>query len=80
MAQLIKSLPTMQETWFLSLVGLGRSPGEGKENTPVFWPEDFHGLFSLWGRKESDKTKQLSLSLFTEVSICIIYDPAIPLL
>ena len=30
--------------------------------TPVFWPGEFHGL-SLWGHKESDTTKWLSLSL-----------------
>ena len=31
--------------------------------TAVFWPGEFHGLHSPWGRKESDTTKQLSLSL-----------------
>ena len=31
--------------------------------TPVFWPGEFHGLFSPWGRKESDMTERLSLSL-----------------
>ena len=30
--------------------------------TPVFWPGKFHGLYSLWGHKESDMTEQLSLS------------------
>ena len=30
--------------------------------TPVFWPGEFHGLYSPWGPKESDMTKQLSLS------------------
>ena len=30
--------------------------------TPVFWPGEFHGLYSLWGRKESDMTEQFSLS------------------
>ena len=29
--------------------------------TPVFWPKEFYGLYSPWGRKESDKTEQLSL-------------------
>ena len=24
--------------------------------TPVFWPGEFHGLYSPWGRKESDAT------------------------
>ena len=32
--------------------------------TPVFWPGEFHGLYSLWGRKELDRTEWLSLSLF----------------
>ena len=41
-AQLVKNLPAMQETW------VGRSPGEGKRlPTPVFWPGEFHGLYSL---------------------------------
>ena len=43
--------------------GLGRSPGEGnKLPTPVFWPGEFHGLYSLWGHKESDMTERLLLS------------------
>ena len=46
-----------------SIPGLGRSPGEGKGPTPVFWPGEFHGLYSPWGRKEADTTEQLSLSL-----------------
>ena len=36
--------------------GLGRSPGE------VFWPGEFHGLYSPRGHKESDTTEWLSLS------------------
>ena len=31
--------------------------------TPVFWPGEFHGLYSPWGHKESDTTERLSLSL-----------------
>jgi len=30
--------------------------------TPIFWPREFHGLYSPWGCKELDKTEQLSLS------------------
>ena len=30
--------------------------------TPIFWPGEFHGLHSPWGRKESDPTEQLSLT------------------
>ena len=29
--------------------------------TPVFWPGEFHGLYSPWGCKESDVTELLSL-------------------
>ena len=25
--------------------------------TPVFWPVEFHGLYSPWGRKELDMTE-----------------------
>ena len=28
--------------------------------TPVFWPGEFHALYSPWGHKESDVTEQLS--------------------
>ena len=27
--------------------------------TPIFWPREFHGLYSPWGRKESDTTERL---------------------
>ena len=41
----------------LSLIpGLGRSPGE-RLPTPVFWPGEFHGLYSSWGHKELDLTE-----------------------
>ena len=40
-----------------SIPGLGRSLEKGKATTPVFWPGAFHGLYSLWGRKESDTTE-----------------------
>ena len=32
--------------------------------TPVFQPGEFRGLYSPWGRKESDTTERRSLSLF----------------
>ena len=40
-----------------SVLGLGRSSGEGRLPTPVFWPGEFHGLYSPWGRKQSDTTE-----------------------
>ena len=41
-----------------SIPVLGRSPGEGKGYPlQIFWPGEFHGLYSPWGRKESDTTE-----------------------
>ena len=47
-----------------SILGLGRSPGEGNDNppTPVLFLGEFHGQRSLvsyspWGGKESDVTE-----------------------
>ena len=41
--------------------GLGRSPGEGKRlPTPVFWPGEFHELYSPRGHQELDMTERLS--------------------
>ena len=38
--------------------GLGGSPREGERLlTPVFWPGEFHGLYSPRGCKESDMTE-----------------------
>ena len=53
----------MGETWVPS-VGWDDFLEKGKAiPTPVFWPGEFHGLYSPWGHKESDMTEQLSLSL-----------------
>ena len=50
-AQLIKNSPAMQETWVGKI-----SWRREKLPTPVFWPGEFHGLYSPQGRKELDKT------------------------
>ena len=53
-AQLVKSLSAMQETWE---TWVGKIPWRRERlSTPVFWPGEFHGLYSPWGRKESDAT------------------------
>ena len=49
----------MRETCVQSL-GWEDPPEKGTATTPVFSPEEFHGLYSTWGGKEWD---QLSLSL-----------------
>ena len=46
-----------------SIPGLGRSPGEGNDNPPVFLPEESYGPRSLagyspWFHKESEMTEQ----------------------
>ena len=58
--QLVKNPPIMQETWVRSL-GREEKISWRRERlpTPVFWPREFHGLFSPWGRKESDMTERL---------------------
>ena len=67
-AQLVKNLPTMQETWVQPLVG--KIPWRRERlPAPVFWPGEFHGLHSPWGRKESDTTERLSLSFTFHFSI-----------
>ena len=57
MAQLVKNLPATQETWVQSQ---GWEDPLEKGPTPVFWPGEFHGLYTPWGCKESDMTEQLS--------------------
>ena len=38
--------------------GLGRNPWRRERlPIPVFWPGEFHGLYSPWGREESDMTE-----------------------
>ena len=59
-AQLLKNLPAVRETWVRSLVG--KIPWRRERlPTPVFWSGEFHGLYSPWGHKESDTTERLSL-------------------
>ena len=51
----------------------GFNPGVGKMPwrrerllTSVFWPGEFHGLYSPWGWKQLDMSELLSLSLSKE--------------
>ena len=61
-AQLVKNLLAMQETWVRTWVG--KIPWRRERlPIPVFWPGEFHGLYSPWGRKELDTTKRLSLHM-----------------
>ena len=62
-AHLVKNSPAMRETWVQPL-------GWRRERlpTPVFWPGEFRGPYSPWGRKESDTTERLSL-YFTSLRV-----------
>ena len=41
---------------------VGKIPWRRKRlPTPLFWPKEFHGLYSPWAHKESDTNEQPSL-------------------
>ena len=72
-AQTVKSLSAMQETWVWSL-GLEDILEKGMATHSIFLPGESHGQRSLmnyspWGLKESDTTEWLTLSLY----ICQFY-------
>ena len=59
-AQLVKNPPAMWENWVWSQ-GWEDPLEKGKATSPsVFWPREFHRLYSPWGRKELDITERLS--------------------
>ena len=66
MAQMVKNLPAMQETWVWSLDQ--EDPVEKERVThPVFLPREFHGqrslaLYSPWGPRKLDTTELLPLT------------------
>ena len=60
-----QTLQSYSDSTLGSIPGLERSPWRRERlPTPVFWPGEFHGLYSLWGHKESDTTERLSLFTF----------------
>ena len=65
LAQLVKNLPAMWETWAWSLVAKIHWRREPLP-TPVFWLGEFHGLYSSWGLKELGTTERLSLHLTSQ--------------
>ena len=73
-ALLVKNLHAMQETWVQSL-GWEDPLEEERLSTPVFWPGEFYGLYSPWGRKELDTTERLSVSqsvsLLSSQCLCV---------
>ena len=59
--------PAKRETWVPSDPWIEKSPWRRERlPTPVFWPGEFHGLYSPWGCKESDTSERLSLGSHSE--------------
>ena len=63
-AQLVKNLPAMRETWIQSL-GWGDPLEKRKATHSSILAWRIHGLYSPWGHKESNTTEGLSLSLLS---------------
>ena len=60
---MIKNLPQCRIPGFNPWVG--KIPWRRKRlPTPVFWPGEFHDLYSPWGLKDSDTTEQFSPLLY----------------
>ena len=55
-AELVKNLPGKWETW-IPCLGWEDPLEKGRLPTSVFWPGEFHGLYSSWGHKELDRTE-----------------------
>ena len=72
MAQMVKNLPAIRETWVQSLDQ--KDPLKKRMATDsLFLPGEIHGQRSLagyspWGHKESDMTERLTLSHTLETS------------
>ena len=56
--------------WWAAISGVAQSRTRLKQlsssSTPVFWPGEFHGLYSPRSGKESETTKLLSLLLYSD--------------
>ena len=67
MAQTVKRLPTMRESWVQSLGWEDLLEKEMATHSSILawkipWMEEPGGLHSSWGRKESDTTERHSLT------------------
>ena len=74
LAQMVKNLPAMQETWVRSLGQEDPLEEEMATHSGMLVLKKSHGQRSLagyspWGHKESDTTEQLTLSHFTTSTV-----------
>ena len=73
MAPLVENLPAVWETWVQSLGWEDPLEKEKATHSSILtWR--IPGLYSPWGRKESDMTKKLSLSLGTMTAIFLDFN------
>ena len=69
---MVKNPPAMQRPGFDPWVG--KIPWRREWlPTPVFWPGEFHELYSSWGHKESDTTERLSLFSYLVFPVAFLY-------
>ena len=83
-AQMLKNLPAMWETWVRSLgqedlLEKGLATPSSIFAWRIPWIKEFGGLYSPWGCKELDTTEQLThtyicIVLFIFFYICIVLD------
>ena len=77
-AQMIKTLPAMPETWVQSL-GQEYTLEEGTATYSnilawrIPWTEEPGGLYSPWGHKESDMTEWLAISIIIHMLFILLY-------
>ena len=78
-AQMVKNLPTVQETWVRALCQDDPLEMEMAQTTPVFLPEEFYGQRSLggyspWDPKVLDMTERFSLThkILPSITDCYI--------
>ena len=66
MAQMVKNLPAMRDTWVQSLdqehtLEMGMATHSSILAWRIQWTDELGGLYSPWGHKESDTDKRLTL-------------------
>ena len=62
-AQMVKNLPAVWETWIWSL-GWEDAREKKMQPTPVFWPGEVHGLYSPWVTKSQTQLSDFHLPVF----------------
>ena len=76
-AQLVQNPLAMWETWDGSL-DWDDPLEKGKLQTPIFWPGEFHGLYSPWGCKELNRTERLFTFTFQSASPVVQSEKNLP--